>query len=536
MSRHRRCLAAALAMGIGCWWSAAAPGAQSAPLDEERLLLAQHLQRHDFEPRGSDPLSQDRDNDGWPDFWEPVRGEGRPPYLLHGIAIVPDPLGERPGLYRDQVGHVLRVPFDGTRVAIRTRAPCAVDPELAYEITAQARAERLEHSLINLWLIWVRTEDGGRELEVDRDLLRVPSGQLDWLESPLRLRRNDLPAEANGLRLMIEIADDPEQPGADRFGIAWFDDIAIQPRPKLRLTCPFLEIQPEEKNPPPLRLHIQYQGLIENAPGSGAAAKDYRRTIQITDIFGEPPLTPNGAPIVYTAAARLFPGTGRAVEEDIALPICRLGVYYVTVTLFGRAGNIEARVSQGIGYWLPLAASAGERRAPPVFGFLFDAPPSRLWQKRPGMMAEIAQRAGVRQVKAHLWPEDFKPQEESQPYLADLGRELRLLRTRGVHIIGCMPAQGAAFRPLPMQSVLKERAEALQAQMQAMLRHLGPQVEIWQWGDDEDESFSSGIDLQAFRAARDFLNEMAAAMIQSVPVTPRVEKPTLPPPEWAQAV
>jgi len=523
------------AVGVLALLNAAALAAQPAAMGEERLVLARHLRKHDFEPRGSDPLSQDRDNDGWPDFWEAVRGDDYPPYLLHGIAIVQDPLGERPGLYRDQVGHVLRVPFDGTRVAIRTCAPFLVDPELAYEITLQARTERLNRSLVNLWVIWVRLEDSGREVEVDRDVLRIPPGQLDWLESPLCLRRNDLPADAKGLRLMIEIADDPEQAGADRFGVAWFDDIVIQPRPKLRLTCPFLDLKADEKNPPPLRLHIQYQGLIENAPGTGAAAKNYRRTLNLTDIFGEPPVTRAGIPIAYRAVAQISPGAGRTAEEYLDLPLGRLGVYYVTVTLFGHGGSIEAKVSQGIGYWQPAAAGE-EGSAPPAFGFLFNAPAAQLWQRRQGMMAEIAQRAGVRQVKVHLWPADFKPQEETQPYLADFSRELHILRSRGVHVIGCVPAHGAAFRPLAMQGILKERPDALQIYLRAMLRHLGPQVEIWQWGDDADESFSQGLDNQVFRAGCDLLSELAAAMIQAVPITPRFDKPHLPPADMAQAV
>jgi hypothetical protein len=504
---------------------------------ETRLQLARHFSVYDFEPRPGSLASRDYDGNAWPDYWEAVAEEGMPGYLRSGVRIVTDPA--RPGLYRGEPGHVLRMPFDGTAVAVQTLVPRQVDAALAYEITFHARTERLAQGIARVVLVWLRV-DGPREEELDRDAIRVPPGQVDWPEVPLRLRINDIPAGANAVRVVCEVADDPEVPGGDRHAMVWFDDIRLESRPKVRVEPAFVTATPEERTPP-LAVEIRYQGLIDNVPvpgdGQRYRGKEYVREIRITDVNGEPPRGVGGGSLRLGVppVRRLEPGGARTFVETLALPLERLGVYYVTVNLYGHGRALRARVRQAVGVWQP------PRERPPElalggggsFGVLLGEPEEQVL-RRSGVLSDLVRRLGVFQVKTHAWPADFSPGVE-QAYLGALARELREMRVHGVRVTAVLPATPAPFADGGMHQAMRVQAETLEPFLSAATRALGPQVEGWQWGADADTSFSEGVDVEGTRPARTALGNMTASPVQAVPVNVARPRAVVPAAEAARA-
>ncbi len=504
---------------------------------ETRLQLARHFNVYDFEPRENTLASRDFDGNGWPDYWEAVSDGNKPGYLRSDVRIITTP--ERPGLYRGEPGHVLRMPFDGTGVAVQTLVPRQVDSALAYEITFFARTLRLEQGLARVGLVWLRV-DGPREEELDRDTIAVPPGQVDWPEVPLRLRINDIPSGANAVRIVCEVVDDPAIPGGDRHAVVWFDDIRLESRPKVRVEPAFVTAG-SGALPPALAVDIRYQGLIDNVPVPGdpdrLRGKEYVREIRITDLNGESPRTRAGGPLRLGVAPLLpiEPGGARTFVESLELPLERLGVYYVTVNLYGHKRVLRARVRQAVGVW-----QAPRSRPPELalggggnFGVLLGEPDERVL-RRPGMLNGLVRRLGVFQVKTHVWPGDINSGVE-QTYFAALGRELREMRVHGVRVTGVMPATPPPFLGSGLHPVMRLQAEALTPFLRTATRLLGPQVEGWQWGADEDLSFTEGIDAEGTREAREALGDMTASPIQAFPVVAGRPRATTPPPEVARA-
>lgn len=531
---------------LACVSSFTVRAGETESQDEIRRDKAREFRIYDFEPRSDDIWAhRDRNEDNWPDYWEPIIDEDHRAQAVNRAGIVVD--AGRPGYYLGMPGHVFKVPFDGTPIAIQTRFPKVVDPDLAYEISVFGRMQRLNHSIMRVWLVWLNMDDEGYAHELDRDALRIPPGQVDWPEAPITLRINDLPSRdgvrANRLRVLLEVVDDPAIPGADRHGIAWFDDIRIESRPKLRIAPVIREYDPA--NPSTLvPLRIGYLGLVENIPPEervGDERKRYSRSLSIVDVFGREPRDRTGVPLLDGRIRRqrvIDPGPSREYDELINVDLNRFGLYYVTARLFGHDRTIQASVSQVIGLLPPpgsgrpgareLIESAG------TFGVVLKSPPSSLLEKK-GRLSELVRKTGVRQVKVDLWPPEIKD-ERLAVYISLLSQELRRIRTLGGRITGVISSSPERFSEIGMQQVMKERTGDLKTLFEQTALHLGPHIEAWQWGSDSDASFSDHFDANALQPAHQALSNLTSVMTNVYPLVLGPQRVTRPPQQAAQAI
>lgn len=491
--------------------------------EEERMELARTFSNYDFEPRGNHPASQDLNQDGWPDYWEAIRDEAHPHWNANRIRIVKDPA--RPGLYREQPGHVLQIPFDGTRVAIQTLVPKTIDPAYAYEILFWSRSEGLDQSIVQLTLIWMRIHPREGDREVERYSIPTPRGQKDWPESPIRVRINDIPPSANALRLVCEIFDDPEIPGADRYGMAWFDDIRVESRPKIRITPTFVEALPLTESSaryPPVPLTLEYLGLADPAAEKGAAQQGgYFRTLSITDLEGQPPRSREGKPVPmnFSPSLPLQPGPKGSVRETLSLPFDRLGVYYVTVKLFRPGSECLAHVTQAIGLWFPpkpLGDRDVQGDAANHFGLILGEDGQEFLAKH-GLLHDLIRRSGVRNLKIPLWPRETKL-ANLPGYGEALSRELQAIQRDAIYIIGVISERATPFGGKGMHTLMHFAPDLLTSFCQASLPRLGPFSSVFQWGSEADRSFWEGLDEGKTASIRQWLIERTTTPFHAYPL------------------
>ncbi len=517
----------------------AAAQAQEPLAGASRKALAERFSVYDFEPRGNDPRSRDRDGDRRPDFWEVLVDQIHPHYHRNNVAIVTDPAdAPRPGLGGQVPGYVLKVPFDGAPVAVQTRFPKIVDPDRAYEITVWARTRRLEHSIVQFTLVWLRYDEIRGEKEISRNFLRIPPGQRDWPEAPLRLRVNDIPAEANRVRVICEILDDPDFPGADRDGVAWFDDIRIQSRPKIRLKPKFIN----RDDPQPLSFKILYLGLLpkEELRSGKPTERRYIRTIEIKDIYGDPPKTDDGRrslPLRFSPAQQIRTGIRTTHEEEISLDLERLGVHYVTVRLFNLENEKLAEITQVIGRWKPaLKRDPGKRDAEDAkgFGIVLDEPPAALLSKR-GTLADIVQRSGASFVKINLWPRQLSL-DESKSYFVDLAQELRMMRGSGIRVTGNLVEHSVFSLHEGMHQAMRAPPPAFENFLQQAAEKFDMYIDTWQLGDEDDASFSHGVEPKEVETVRKMLNSVSSSPLHVYPVQLSALRAKAPPAELAYAL
>lgn len=480
-----------------------------------RQELAERFEVYDFEPRGAVPESRDMDADGWPDYWEQIKDEQHPPYLRP--RIVEDPT--RPGLRPGQAGHVLEVPFDGTAVAVQTRYPRLISPDHAYEVSLWARSKGLEHSIVRMTLIWLKVDPDGLEITLGRNTLRVPPGQVDWPQAPFLVRINDVPEGANRLRTRLEIKDDPRVAGADRHGRAWFDDIRVSARPKIRLPALFAEQGP-------LDLQIEYLGM--EPPRQGLQAKRYYRTLRLTNFLGLPPLDPAGRPITPPRVP-VVAGLQGSQIETLRLPLSEYGVYYLTVRLYDDGGARLAEAVRPIGLWPPMPEPQAVdplRVAERGFGIrLVEPPPEAL--RRTGVLSNLIARTGVRYVKVEVWGNNSNPQKDAQ-YARELANEFRGLRAMGVRITGALSTAQGYLGGMPMRRAMRDNAERMKPHVMRAITYLDPLLDGWQWGADEDPSFSSGFAKEEVATLREALLSSSGSSRDVWPIALDAANLTLP--------
>ena len=515
------------------------PSASAADdyLDNTRVEAAEAFGRYDFEQYADPVINRDLDGNGWPDFWEKVVDDNNRDYLARAIRIVQDP--SRPSNIPGGMGSVLQIPFDGTGVAIRTKVPRAISSDMAYEITAFARTLRLERSLVRLNAIWVSIDEKGEQTVVGENVLTVPPGQYDWNESPLSLKINIVPANATHLILQIDIYDNPEFVGADRDGIAWFDDIVIQSRPKIYMQPTFVDYSNSSiisSLPKPIPFNIEFRGLVDNVPESDTSfnsnnRKSYYRVINIYDINGRPPLTRDGKilKLNFPRKKKTVSGALTAYPETINLNLQRLGVYYVHVALYGYKGKLLAERTQVVGLWMPTEKrnmGADEEAQAGGFGVVINQVPRSVLAQE-GMLANIVERTGARYVKSSVWPVDTDGSDVT-PYINALSREFALMRRAGLRITAqLMPAKhvlsgGTLF------DIMKGRPNALKDYIDQVTKKFDVHMEYWQWGLDGDMDFSFGLAKKDVRDAASLLTGRTSSPSQSYPVSLGVENVKLP--------
>ena len=511
--------------------------AASDYLDTTRTEAAESFERYDFEQYADPVVNRDLDGNGWPDFWEKIVDDNNKDYLARDIRIVQDP--SRPSNIPGGMGSVLQIPFDGTGVAIRTKVPRLVSPDMAYEITAFARTLRLERSLVRLNAIWVNIDDKGEQTVLGKSVLTVPPGQYDWTESPLSLKINIVPANATHLILQIDIYDNPEFVGADRDGFAWFDDISIQSRPKIYMQPTFVDYSNTDMISPlpkPIPFNIEFRGLVDNVPESdtsfkGNNRKSYYRVINIYDINGRPPLTRDGKilELDFPRRKETVSGALTAYPETININLQRLGVYYVHVALYGYKGKLLAERTQVVGLWLPTenrSMGADEEAQAGGFGVVINQVPRSVLAQE-GLLANIVERTGARYVKSSVWPDDTDGSDVT-PYINALSREFTFMRRAGIRITAqLMPAKhvlsgGTLF------DIMKGRPEVLQNYIDNVTKKFDMHIEYWQWGRDGDTDFSFGLSKNDVQNAANLLTGRTSSPSQSYPVSLGVENVTLP--------
>jgi hypothetical protein len=471
------------------------------------------FESYDFEPRGNRMDSRDRDFDGVPDYWQPLSGPEISSYEAEKIRIVKD--AWREGFFPNAPGHVLYMPFSGTRIGIRTLYPKAVDPQMAYEITAYVKTKRLNHSVVSIDVIWLRVDEKGEEQVVgDFDRLLVPVGQEDWTEAPLRRRINDLPPQANRVRIVCSIRDNPYLAGADRHGEAWFDDIKVESRPKIGIESEFRD------DHRPLSVAISYQGLTANAgerddlfAQGRRLRKVYSRRIEIRDTQGH--LVTWNKDTIHER--KLNPGRSTTMTEEIRLPELRQrGIYYVHVRLYG-----QAELKQ-------------DPQMLDQFGLSFDPLSIRGRTKYPEV-TEIMRHAGVFRAKLEMWPQNSDQLGQQEIYLG-IPPMLRALRTVGMRFTGVFGRIPATLAPEDgMLPAMIKRRERLWQMMNEPVLKLSPQIDDWQWGGDDDPSFIADFHPDALAPMRKRLREMTSAFTQAIPI-PLAYAERMPPPGAGDAL
>lgn len=498
---------------------------------EEQLFDAARLfSIYDFESHPDPLLNRDRDGNHLPDFWEPIRGEGYPDYAWERVRIVDDPF--RAGLIAGQPGRVLQMPFSGEKVAWRTRIPRIIDPKLAYEISCHIRTKALNGGNAGVDIIWMHVDEHGEEEILGApERLMAPQGQEDWTEAPLTRRVNDLNPRTNRVRFVCWVEDDPNTPNADRHAMAWFDDIRIESRPKIHFSGNFRD------DDQPILLTLTYQGLTENLSAEESTdgnRKEYYRRVDIRDINNNP------VPGQVKGWMRLAPGMSLSSIEMLSPELPKFGVYYITVTLFGRNREPQASVQQVIGRMKPPYRSVGlgnkERKILDRFSVEFNP---RLWDKQePKNLYYLFDLTGICRASLDLWL-DYEPGRQGEASFSHpaLVQALRQLRSRGLRFTGTLGQPPSELTPSgeSMLDIMTTRIEPLKKHLQSVATEFAPQVNGWQWGADTAIGFDADFDPELLSPAREALRNMANAFVQVLPITLRTAR-ALPDPRASEAL
>lgn len=506
---------------------------------EQRAAAAQNFRIFHFEPGGPAADNRDADGNGWPDFWQKLVDNRNSAHLGGNICIVED--RSRAGRYADAPGHVLQVPFDGTGVALETRYPVKIDPEMAYELTAYARNLRLNKSNARITIQWLQILKDGDEILKGENHLPVPPGQSDWPETPLKLHINKVPAGATHLRLNLNIYPDPRYHGADRHGMAWFDDITLNARPKIYMEPTFRDYLPRVVNdnpPPPFEFTINYRGLVDNIPEKerqGGITKAYYRIVRITDIDGNAPRDRQGRLVKFAFPRRkdIFPGTLDTYPEKIMVSLDKLGVYYLTVTLYGYQGERLTERTQVLGLWQPSLRRqngvADDTAVTGGFGVVVDEVPFAILQNE-GKLAELVERTGARYVKSRLWPGGGE-KSDIRFFTNALSGEFSRMRRAGMRITAMLEPPENLRSTQPLYDLMRDAPKSIAPYTDAVTDAYDAYIENWQWGADNEPSFSSGIDVKETADARSLLAGRVSSPSQSFPVRLGHNSLTLPPAE-----
>lgn len=508
--------------------------------EARRRELAQYFDIYDFEPRGNDLNSRDLDGDGFPDFWEPLIDDVHRDYLANQIRIVPDP--QRPNAIPGAPGHALRIPFDGTGVAIQTRIPRLVNPELAYEISAWGRSERLTRSRVLLHAIWVQDDPVHGEREVGIHTMRLPPGQVDWVESPIRLRINDIPARANGLRIRIEILPDTDLAETDRNGLAYIDDIRIQSRPKIKVE-PVLTTRPRtHAGALSIPMPVMYQGFPprDAASETTSTGAPYFRIARIHDIYGQAPHTPGGNTPPLKAGTRrdIHPGTMQNLQETLEFQLHRTGIYYVSIALFDASGSRLAEVTQVLALLPPpppprdVTMHTGEQKD---FGILMRTPPPDS-PRASTAFARMLQHTNIAALAAFVLPTDGEASPNRPAFARAWVEPLRAVRGNGIGVLGILNTTARSLQPFTIFDLMTRQLETLQPMLRQTTQPLDPFVETWQWGNPNDDSLSRLLDPASIQEAMRDLGRMTSSTRQAFPFSFAREEGRWPDASVVQAV
>lgn len=504
-------------------WLAAPLFAADLLLQERRAQAASNFHLFHFEPGGPALDNRDFDSNNFPDFWRPLVDDSHSAYLANAIKLVDDP--QREGRY-GYPGKVLRVPFDGTGVAIETRYPVVVDPEMAYVVSANARTERLTKSVVAITLQWLKITDSAENI-VEENQLVVPSGQEDWSEAPLKIHIKRVPNGATHLRLVINIKPQRGYRSADRQGVAWFDDIAITTRPKIYMEPTFKDYTPGgSMSPPAFDFDIDYRGLTDNIPPAerqGAVAKSYYRTIAITDLNGAAPRDRRDRLLQFKFPRRreIVPGTLDNYPEKIPITLDKLGVYYLTVTLFGYRGELLTERTQVLGLWQPAKEtnlSPDERATTDGFGVVIDEIPFAILQ-RDGVLAALVKRTGAQYVKVNLWPRSaFGEEIDAKFFSSSLAAELEKMRRAGLRVTAILEPPASLLGAQTLYDIMRDAPKLLATFIDTLVAVFDSQIENWQWGGDDNDAFSRGVSATDTAEARALLSGRVSYSAQSFPL------------------
>ncbi|MHC4870833.1 MAG: hypothetical protein ACYTFY_03215 [Planctomycetota bacterium] len=486
------------------------PAAEIDQQVQDRMKLLKNVEIYDFEPRGNDINSRDRDHDNFPDLWRRLKGPRYPLYEKIGLIEDPWRLGSDP----TRPGTVMFMTFSGSETAAETVYAKTVDPELAYEVTAFVKTGNLDNSIVSIDIYWLYIDENGKEEVLgEPDSLIVPPGQKDWPEGPFIRRINDLHPRTNGVKLICRISDNLNIPGADRHGTAWFDDIRIISRPKIGIESVFRDDNRL------LNLSINYQGLIPNeedpnSPGR-MKAKKYSRKIEIVDMNGNNPdrrFTKNHK--------KLDPKNTTSVREEIIPEIRKKGVYYVFVTLYGANNQPQATVTQVIGRWLKPRMKPENRNnsnTADQFSVKFDAISSEGKVDQESLIESFS-HLGVFRSRIELWPERAKAVESKNRLwmVPQILRKLKDINIRFTGTLGRMPRE--LIPEEGMLSAMRDRLPLIKRLAGKPINNFGGQIDEWQWGNDSDTSFGHGLRYEYVAEARKMLQDLTSAFSQSIPL------------------
>ncbi|MCD7895955.1 MAG: hypothetical protein LUG50_04685 [Planctomycetaceae bacterium] len=454
----------------------------------DRDRIARTIYRHDFENfRDPDsgrllPESAAIGTTGWPDFWEPIRAVGYPEYLIPTVRIEADESGFIPGSYRDVPNRALRMDFDGTRLGIRTRIPVPIDPTLAYEYSIMIRDLNFQGARIRTGIDWMRIEAAASSVLRSDIIPGVDTGQEDWPVTPYRMLVNDPPPEANAARLFFILDRDPGSIGGAYHGSVWVDNVTLRPLPKIHIEAP-------RQAGGGRVIPVRYAGLFDNIPDPNNPGyfrgKRYTRMVEITDVYGQPMTTDPGRQLPVEAD-----DDGFAVE-DIAFPRERFGVYYFNIRLYDADDRLATDVMRSVAVMAPERPRDGMalHSSSPTFGVRAGIIPDGIL-KTPGLLRRILERSGVRITKVVPWRDSYNTSGENNDYYLSLVDEIRTLRSAGINVTGVIRPPSGMFGEGTLFDAAATYPDRLAAILSEAGRHLGLFMDGWQWGEDDDPSFS----------------------------------------------
>lgn len=470
-------------------------GRNAGGLDAERRRIARLFSGSDFETRRDPessrilPNSADLDRDGWPDFWEPIRGVGFPEYLYNDVKVTVDPAEGPLGAYRDDNNHALRMRFDGTKLGIRSVVPMAVDPGLAYEFSVWERDKNLQGTSIHIGVDWLAVDEMGERLLRRDELPNIAPGQEDWPEEPRSMRILDLPPGTNAAKFFVILDDRPDIPGGSYFGEIWLDDFLLVPLPKIRTSY-------SGKS----GVAITYTGLFDNVPDPEnpeiLRGKRYRREISLRTIDGAK------VPVSFPQSLDITPGSGRSFAEEVALPASRYGVFYFTIRLYDAFNRLLVEAVRSVSVAQPPGDGGGYRD----FGISLGAPPVTL-MRQPGLIRDLLKGSGVSAAKVQLWSDSG----DAGDYLPLLSEELRRIRGAGVRLTGVINAPGGGG----LAEVFRYDQAAFARRLAEAGGKVGMFMDDWQWGADTDGSLAFVTDKNDFAVAAKTLADFAGGLPQA---------------------
>ena len=238
--------------------------------------------------------SNDRDYDGWPDYWTRRHGPGLPRYVRIRIDPESPPLG----------GRSLRVTLDGGG-GVACSPPIAVGAQSAYVLQGYVRTTNLKNDRVCMSLTFLDHEQ--RKVQAATSERIVANG--GWQE----IRLGPVVPDATAEQVLIGLHVEPQGDVEDLHGEALFGSLWLARLPRVALSC--------NPTPPVGNLLAAGRNLEILCTASGIDAPKARIAFELQDARGRT-LARKSRPVAFPSAAKAPEGRiGQAAwKPDLSHP------------------------------------------------------------------------------------------------------------------------------------------------------------------------------------------------------------------------